>query len=308
MPIANRQCPWCGKIRVRPDLNYPQAGLSYLACSSCGVLFADAGHDRRDYRQYDYTQATNGKHSPPTEQPLEIGFDRNEQATYLLARFERAAGDRVRRSFSCLDVGCGPADFLAALKAKYQEADPAGIDPSEINVRDAWQRHNIQVHQGFWEHEHRGRYDIITMFGNLMLHKDPRLSLQVAYDRLKPGGVLIVDAKNPRSATRSLLRAIKPLFWDHRLVRKVYRQAFHGMPWGLPQRLVERTLRDVGFEVVGVRQLPGRNAALSFRPSLGLRASTALDRLVRRQPWIEFVARRPDENGISRADNRPLAA
>ena len=308
MQTVTSHCPWCGGRRVRRDLSFPQAGLSYLACSSCGVLFADGGHDRHDYRQYDYTQVAKGEPSSQTEGLLEVGFDRNEQAAYLLGRFARAAGDRVRQPFRCLDVGCGPADFLAALKRKHHVANTCGIDPSEVNVRDAWQRHKIRVHQAYWDAEHRDRYDMITMFGNLMLHSDPRSSVRMAYDRLQSGGVLIFDVKNPDSATRSLLRAVKPLMPNHRLVRRLYRQAFHGMPWGLPQRLVERTLRDVGFEILAVRQLPGRNAALGGRPSLGLRLSTMLDRVLHRRPWIEFVARRPDETCHSRADNRPLAA
>jgi SAM-dependent methyltransferase len=270
---------------------------------SCGALIADASHATHDYRQYDYTRLGGGESAPHTEQSLEIGFGRDSQANYLLKRFEEAFGDRLHHPFKLLDVGCGPADFLAALKSRYPQCDVSGIDPSQINVQNAWKRHNIQLRQGFWEDALDGSYDAISIFGNLMLHKNPLSSLRVAYGRLTDGGLLLFDFKNPYSATRTLLRAAKPFLPNNRLTCRLYRQAFHGMPWGLPVKLAEQWLREVGFDVVAINQLSGRNAALSGKPSMLLKASSIVDRLARRQPWIEFVARKPARKAVAKTNS-----
>jgi SAM-dependent methyltransferase len=256
-------------------------------------LSADRNHHIHDYVRYDYTGSEASECANQPEHSLEIGFSGTAQSEYLLKRFEDAAGSRVRFSVKVLDVGCGPADFLAALKTTHRQCEVQGLDPSEINVRTAWQRHKIRVRQAFWEDPHTDTYDVISIFGNLMLHKNPLTSLRLAHDRLTDGGLLVFDFKNPSSATRSLLRAVKPLIGDYRQACRLYRQAFHGMPWGLPQRLIEHTLNKIGFEIVSTRQLSGRNAALSGKQSMLLRASAMIDRLSRRQAWIEFVARKP---------------
>jgi SAM-dependent methyltransferase len=269
---------------------------------SCGAYSADESHHHHNYAEYDYTLPAS-ESADRLDDSLEIGFSRNAQSAYLLKRFEDAVGSRLVYPAKILDVGCGPADLLAALKAAHPQCELSGLDPSDINVRNAWQRHGIRVRQGFWEDPHFETYDIISMFGNLMLHKNPRTSLQLAHDRLNDGGILMFDVKNPCSATRSLLRAVNPVAGNQRLVSRMYRQAFHGMPWGLPQKLLQGTLQELGFEIATVRQLSGRNATLSRNQSALLRASAIIDQLLRRQAWIEFVVRKP-ANKIGRDGSR----
>lgn len=291
------QCPWCQSSKIEPYLTFPEAGVDYLKCAVCSVLFADVEHQRHDYRQYDYTRLQHQASTVAAELPLEIGFDRTTQAEYLLQRFEATVVPRLGPIAKVLDVGCGPADFLALVQVRFPDWQVEGMDPSTTNVEEAWTRHGLRVQQAYWSDEHEQRYDAITMFGNLMLHDSPLESLRLAFTRLNDDGILLFDVKNPFSATRTLLRSARPLVMNHRISRGVYRQAFHGMPWGVSQDLLTQTLPAIGFEVLAVRQLPGRNAALSRQASLGIRVSATLDRLAGREPWIEFLVRKPGGDG-----------
>jgi len=288
-------CPWCANERIAHDLTYLEAGINYWRCSACGVRFGDDQHQHHDYKQYDYTRISPSKGAQRPSESLEIGFDRITQADYLLRRYEAALDLASASPVVLLDVGCGPGDFLAAVRKSGRSTKLMGIDPSTTNVIEATKHNGIIVRQAFWEDELADSYDAITMFGNLMLHKNPRTSIQLAYRRLNPGGILVADIKNPFSVTRSLLRRLKFLLPNNSAMRRAYKQAFHGMPWGIPQDLFTKTLSDTGFEVLDVRQLPGRNAALSQSKSTALRLSETVDRVFGGQPWIECISRKPIE-------------
>ncbi len=286
-------CPWCNQPGLTAYLEFAEAGVHYLRCNHCKVLMADEQHAHHEYSDYDYTQIATKVESDSDDLPLEVGFDRQVQATYLLKRFEDAFGWPAP-GIKLLDVGCGPGDFLAEVKNRYSDCLVEGIDPSATNVEDARRRYGLVLRQAYWGDEIPGKYDVITMFGNLMLHDDPRSSLSLAYDRLVAGGRLLFDVKNPYSATRRLLRYGRAVVSNHRITRAIYRQAFHGMPWGVPQTALVATLSELGFEIESMRCLPGRNAELSGRASAGIRMSAALDRWLGSEAWIECVVRKPE--------------
>jgi SAM-dependent methyltransferase len=289
-------CPWCSSGTISHDLTYLEAGINYWRCSACAVRFGDDQHNHLDYKQYDYTG--NGRPTRPQGpgESLESGYDRTAQAGYLLARYEEALDLASACPATLLDVGCGPGDFLAAVRKGGRSTKLMGVDPSTTNVTEGAKVNGIEIQQAFWDDELTGSYDAITMFGNLMLHKNPRTSIRLAYQRLDPGGILVADIKNPFSITRSLLRRLKFLLPNNSAMRGAYKQAFHGMPWGIPEDLFTKTLREVGFEVLNVRQLPGRNAALSQSKSAAMRVSETLDRIFGGEPWIQCISRKPFES------------
>lgn len=284
---SHRKCPWCSSTQTNNHLSYRQCGFQYRACSNCKVVF-NVSQGKIDYRNYNAPK-TNGYASD-----LSVFFENDDQKKYLVERFQKAAAPPQEKGFSVLEIGCGPGDVLAEIRSVYPRAEVRGVDPSVNNVNAAQSRHGLAIEHCFWgEGSHFGEYDYVLLFGNLMLHSDPRASLQRAAEHVQAGGRLIFDFKNPRSATRSILRFIRPVLPDIGFIRRLYKQAFHGMPYGLSPTAINIVLADAGLKVVRVHGVAGRNFALGRNIGPFVAASGWLDRIVGRPAWTEYVVERP---------------
>ena len=136
-------------------------------------MFSQGEHLKYDYEEYGYTQvgANSGK-SP--DGSLEIGFNRAAQADYLYARFANALSLAQKSPATLLDADCGPSAFLSTARRHQPGIDMLSLDPSAGNVTEPERIDQVTVRHGFWVDRMSERFDAITLFGNLMLHENPR--------------------------------------------------------------------------------------------------------------------------------------
>lgn len=121
-----------------------------------------------------------------------------------------------------LDVGSGPGDFLAI--GKQLGWDGIGIEPSPVATRYAHSR-GLEVQTGFFD-EHVARnftdLDFVHMSEVLEHVPQPRKLLELAFETLKPGGILCVSVPNDYNDLQSIItKELKGKPWwvvpDHHL-------------------------------------------------------------------------------------------
>lgn len=103
---------------------------------------------------------------------------------------------KVFPSGKLLDVGCGEGLFLdCAQRAGYEVA---GLEVSEYAVKYAKKEFGLKIHQTSLENADfpGDAFDIITLWHTIEHLPSPDITLQKAYQLLKPGGYLIVAVPN----------------------------------------------------------------------------------------------------------------
>ncbi|MDO0928041.1 class I SAM-dependent methyltransferase [Streptomyces sp. TG1A-8] len=176
-------CPWCGSARLRTR--------AVATCRDCGHVFHHRVH-RPDHLEDYADQALSAR---------------------AVRRRHRAAARAVlplAEPESWLDVGTGDARFPQTAREVFPYTSFDGLDPTP-RVIEAQRAGRIEeAHQGHLtapeiQYRLRCRYDVVSMFHHLEHTADPRAELRAALGVLRPGGHLLVQAADPRSAFAALL-------------------------------------------------------------------------------------------------------
>ncbi|MFF8945903.1 class I SAM-dependent methyltransferase [Streptomyces sp. NPDC014864] len=202
-------CPWCGSGRLRtrlsaPDLMQHKPGTFVLdQCRDCGHSFqnprltgAGLAFYHRDFGEDDARGLT--------ERVLAAA--RGDRRHRTVAHLMRNVGEPE----SWLDVGTGHAHFPRAAREVFPYTSFDGLDPTlrVVRARDAgWIE---EAHVGHLADPHlvarlRARYDVVSVFQHLAHVPDPRAELDAALAVLRPGGHLLIELPDPRSAFARLL-------------------------------------------------------------------------------------------------------
>lgn len=247
-PLALEEvpCPGCGA---------PEATLAYEAsdhvyaverralpirrCDRCALVYLGRRPTRESIAAA--YPATYLWRLAETEAPEGAGRDRRLAAAYFRWFYARRAAmaDRLLPAgpVRVLDLGCGDGQFLAAL-ARRREGEFVGIDfapgPSPPGVT---------LEPGDLNAPGPGDvpFDLVTLWHVLEHLHAPCEALTAAFDRLRPGGRLIVATQNFDALSRRLMGPRWPL-------NDVPRHLCHFTPATL-SALVKRS----GFEDVSVR-------------------------------------------------------
>jgi SAM-dependent methyltransferase len=132
----------------------------------------------------------------------------------VLVRRFKSLGETLPKDMKLLDVGCGDAQFLLALRRQFPDAQLDGLDRHFTpTLSDQLRAERIGTIQGIIETAAlaENEYDVITM-NQLIEHVwDVNLVLERTRRALKPGGVLAIETPNRQG-------------WDRRF--------FKGGAWG----------------------------------------------------------------------------
>ncbi|MGW4914425.1 class I SAM-dependent methyltransferase [Streptomyces sp. NPDC004270] len=216
LPAADRfheprreDCPWCGSRRLRtrlrtPDLLHHRPGrFAVDECRDCGHAFQNPRLTAEGFTLYhrDYYE---GRLEDYTDRLLATRGGRRRHRAAALAM------QALTEPESWLDVGTGRAHFPRTAKELFPYTSFDGLDST---LRVTWaqaEEHVEEAHCGHLTAPHllvrlRGRYDVVSMFRHLEHAPDPRAELRAALAALRPGGHLLIEVANPRSAFGALL-------------------------------------------------------------------------------------------------------
>ncbi len=135
------------------------------------------------------------RHHPPSQRAHILG-------RFLTAPFLRTL-DAVTRGSRVLDIGAGHG-LLARLLVEERAADVVAVDPDLRKVLTRFRDARVRFVAGFDECI-RGTFDAVTIYDVLYrLSPEGRDALLArAYDRLKPGGTLVVKDLDPGAPVKA---------------------------------------------------------------------------------------------------------
>ncbi|MFF4300541.1 class I SAM-dependent methyltransferase [Streptomyces sp. NPDC001601] len=202
-------CPWCGSRRLRtrlrtPDLLHHRPGTFTVdVCRDCAHTFQNPRLSPAGLALY---------HRDFYDGRLEDYTDRLH--TTRAGRRRHRAAARVMQGLpepeSWLDVGTGHAQFPRTAQELFAYTSFDGLDPTLRVGRAQVEGHIEEAHCGYLAMPEvlaqlRGRYDVVSMLHHLQHTPDPRAELRAALTALRPGGHVLIDVPNPRSAFARLL-------------------------------------------------------------------------------------------------------
>jgi 2-polyprenyl-6-hydroxyphenyl methylase/3-demethylubiquinone-9 3-methyltransferase len=113
----------------------------------------------------------------------------------LVVRALADGGAQALQSSRVLDVGCGPGDFLAELRALGARVE--GIELLDDRLLYARRTHGVTVHKRalgtpYWE-QRAGTFDVVTLW-DVLEHVDfPGKTLRDVAALLRPGGLVLLE-------------------------------------------------------------------------------------------------------------------
>jgi 2-polyprenyl-3-methyl-5-hydroxy-6-metoxy-1,4-benzoquinol methylase len=198
---AGPVCPACDAVAEK---EIGQAGACHLWRCGCGLVFADRATWRDPYSETDYYDPA---HQPVESYPLRVSATERDRLGSVL---------KFVKEGRLLDFGGGTGKTaLAACEAGFQGMV---LEDSHKAVEEGRRHHpEIEWHEGRGMPEciGEGSLDVVTMFHVLEHLTEPRAALKMIHDKLRPGGLLVVEVTNWGSHMRRL-RGLKWQFvLDH---------------------------------------------------------------------------------------------
>ncbi|MFF3497661.1 class I SAM-dependent methyltransferase [Streptomyces sp. NPDC003247] len=207
-------CPWCGSRRLRtrlraPDLLHHRPGTFTVdECRDCAHAFQNPRLTPEGLALY--------RRGPDEEFPT-VPTHRALTDRALAVRTRRRRLRAVARTMlpfgepeSWLDVGTGHALFPEAARTMFPYTAFDGLDPTPTVERARLAGRVEEAHVGHLTTPGvtarlRARYDVVSMLHHLEHTHDPREELRAALTVLRPGGHLLLEVPDPRSAFAALL-------------------------------------------------------------------------------------------------------
>lgn len=218
------------------------------------------------------------------------------------------------RIFSCigdvsnlriLEIGGGDGELSAALANHPQVEGVTLVEPSPRSCEEARSRGLKDVYCGTVQEFSKdidGReFDVVVIFGSLMLHSNPADTLKKAGGLLSSSGRLIFDIKNRRSLFRRVIEVTYRVGLGA-LSRRVARLVFNGPRFLFSKKSVRILCDRSGFDVLSLR---GSEARVMMFPSkrypqpvrLVAKLLSRLDILLGQGSWLWVCAEPKHQQG-----------
>ncbi len=200
MQLESVACNLCGS--VESERLFEKGGLPVARCTDCGLVYANPRLTQSEiWRRYSpayfWDEYMPAHHAPNGQYVAEVHRQRNMRLLRLLQPY--------RRLNTLLEVGCAAGFFLKV--ADEEGWRTTGVEIMEPAVAYARQSLGLEVHAGTLADADLSAagFDAVVMIETVEHLLDPAQTLQVAYELLRPEGVMLVTVPNYNSVMRHLL-------------------------------------------------------------------------------------------------------
>lgn len=266
-PSSDSFCPGCGcpteETTPRFSLESVRGPLPFAHCKRCSAYFM----------QTEYEAAAEESH---TKQMAWGEVDRGTELNHFKQKMYHAILDGIERhgyaESKLLDVGCSFGGFL--IEAQNRGFDGAGVDI----VSDAIQyvqdlgfaAQRCPTLEDCTLYSNNAPADVVTVLDAHIYWPDQPRELRAAWERLRPGGLLVIRAltKAPFISAGRVMQKVVPGF-----SKKLIRKAITDHRFSMPLKSLLTTIEDAGFDVL---EASPKGAQHSDDTALGVRAAFAL--------------------------------
>jgi SAM-dependent methyltransferase len=248
-------CAVCGETkttvwRVAPDnLVGGNRVFTAVRCVRCGLVRLSPRPDvetmDRAYAATTYARAEGESGTEELGKRLDTFFIK--QAGRALIAYGSNTPGRL------LDVGCGDGRFLAAMQTQGWTVEGLETDPVAAGL--ARRRTGATIHETYLENAPiaGGTFDMVSLLHVLEHVPDPRETLTVAWNALRPGGTLVLALPNVGCMESEIFGVV----WYPLDLPRHY--------WGFTPHTLTRLAEECGYAVTGLRYFPFLFAPQSLR-------------------------------------------
>lgn len=257
--LENASCNLCGStewstVLNREDLNtHIDGSFQLVRCKICGLVYQNP---RPLLSEWDVLYPDNyDQFTSITDED----FQKNIFYRYGLRKRLNSIEKYVDGGNIC-DLGSATGDFLREVK-RHTKWQGFGVEPS-VFASNLARKYGLNVFTGMLEDDPFPGvvFDVITMWNVIEHLQDPLRTLILAYQRLKPGGMLVVTTPNLDSFDAHLFGK----YWiGYELPRHYYVFSISSL---------SKFMDQVNFKILGYKCLYGEHAAAMSSLKFWLRA------------------------------------
>ena len=257
-------CDLCGTGNPRFLLNSRGLDGPLVECLNCGLRYVGARTSALTFGDQTANQAT-AKLRTANRNFRYLRLEQEHRLALLNARWRIDLIRKVKPSGKLLEIGCARGDFLRVAREWF---DVYGVEPNPELADPASQI--APVHPDIIERTPWSGFDVVASF-HVIEHVDsPRSFVRAAAERLKPGGLLVIETPNINSLPFKLLRSR-------------WRQFIPEHYFFFSPNTMSRLLSEHGLRIESIITI-GKYASVDL----------IMNRLGRYMPWL------PNVNGFSR--------
>ena len=261
-------CDLCGAEDPRPVLDSRGLDGPLVECVKCGFRYVGRRRSALTFGK-ETAEETAAKVRAANVQFRYLRLEEEHRLALLNAKWRLDLIRKIKPSGKLIEIGCARGDFLRVAKEAF---DASGVEPNPELADSSSQV--APVYRDIIERTPWTGFDVVASF-HVIEHVDsPRSFIRAAAERLKPGGLLVIETPNIDSLPFKILKSR-------------WRQFIPEHYFFFDRKTIARLLSDHGLQTDSIASI-GKYASLDL----------IANRLARYVPWL------PNVNGFSRVTFR----
>src|SRR5262245_14743648 len=194
-------CDLCGAEKPRWVLNSRGLDGPLVECVRCGLKYVGTRRVSLAFGKEAPEQITANVRAV-NQQFRNLNLDEEHRLAHLNAKWRIDLIQKKVPTGKLLEIGCARGDFLSIARTSF---DVYGVEPNPELAESA--RHVAPVHCDIIERTPWTGFDVIASF-HVIEHVDsPKTFIAAAAERLKPGGLLVLETPDIHSMPFKLMKS-----------------------------------------------------------------------------------------------------
>ena len=258
----------CGADNPKWVLESPNLDGPLVECVKCGFRYVGTRRSALTFGN-ETAEETAARVRAANARFRYLRLEEEHRLALLNAKWRLDLIRKIKPSGKLLEIGCARGDFLKAAKESF---DACGVEPNPELADSASEV--APVYRGVIEQTPWTGFDVVASF-HVIEHADsPKSFIGAAADRLRPGGLLVIETPNIDSLPFKILKSR-------------WRQFIPEHYFFFDPKSISRLLTDHGMRIDSITAI-GKYASLDL----------IMNRMGRYVSWL------PNVNGLSRVTFR----